>query len=534
MRPKCKFITRCLLLLALATLTACGGGDDGGGGTPPVASAGGPSAGGDGGGNADNPDDCGDGAPTESGPLMSAQQAYVKASNARALDGFGGALALSANGNLLVVGARGDWNGANGFAAIHGGAPSTGAAYVFTRSGTTWTQRAQLQPSNLNLGDGFGVAAAVSADGKTIAIGAYGDSGVASASGAVYVFVCSAGAWSQEAFLKASNAGGGDQFGAIVSLSADGDTLAVGAPGEDSPATGIGGDQAANNANNSGAVYVFTRSAAAWTQQAYVKASNTGAADAFGSAVRLSGDGDTLAVGAFNENSAATGINGDQADNSALDAGAVYVFARSGGTWSQQAYVKASNTDAEDNFGLHLALSGDGNTLAVGARGEASSFSGIGAIETDNSARFAGAVYVFIRSQASWAQQAYLKASNAQINDRFGRSVALSADGNVLFVGAVDEASTATGIDGNQASNSASLSGAAYEFVRSGASWAQVRYIKASNTATRDFFGWSIALSSDASTLAVGAPDEDSAATGIDGDQADNSAVSAGAVYVFR
>ena len=348
------------------------------------------------------------------------------------------------------------------------------------------------------------------------------------------MFVRNGVVWTQEAYLKASNAGAGDQFGTVVSLSADGDILAVGAPAEDSAATGIGGDQQGNAANNSGAVYVFTRSAGAWTQQAYVKASNTGAADAFGSAVRLSGDGDTLAVGAFNENSAATGINGDQADNSALDAGAVYVFARSGGAWSQQAYVKASNTDAEDNFGLHLALSGDGNTLAVGARGEASSFSGIGAIETDNSARFAGAVYVFTRSQASWAQQAYLKASNAQINDRFGRSVALSADGNVLFVGAVDEASAATGIDGNQASNSASLSGAAYEFVRSAGLWAQVRYIKASNTATRDFFGWSIALSSDASTLAVGAPDEDSAATGIGGDQTDDSAPSAGAVYVFQ
>ena len=531
MNPTCSFITRCLLLLALATLTACSGGDGGGGETPPLASGGGPSAGGDSGGGAGTPDDCGDGVPTESGPLISAQQAYVKASNARTLDGLGGALALSANGNVLVVGARGDWNGANGFAAIHGGAPSTGAAYVFTRSGTSWTQRAQLQASNLNLGDGFGVAAAVSADGKTIAIGAYGDSGVASASGAVYVFVCSAGAWSQEAFLKASNPGSGDQFGAIVSLSADGDTLAVGAPGEDSPATGIGGDQAANNASNSGAVYVFTRSAAAWTQQAYVKASNTEAGDAFGSAVRLSGDGDTLAVGAFNENSAATGVNGDQADNSMFDAGAVYVFARSGGAWSQQAYVKASNTDAEDNFGLHLAVSGDGNTLAVGARGEASGFS---AIETDNSAPFTGAVYVFTRSQASWAQQAYLKASNAQFGDRFGRSVALSADGNVLFVGAVDEASSATGVDGNQASNAASLSGAVYEFVRSSASWAQVRYIKASNTANRDFFGWSIAVSGDASTLAVGAPDEDSAATGIGGDQTDDSAPSAGAVYVFQ
>jgi hypothetical protein len=305
-------------------------------------------------------------------------------------------------------------------------------------------------------------------------------------------------------------------------LSADGSTLAISAPNEDGLAT------------NSGAVYVFTRSGATWAQQAYLKASNTGAGDFFGVAVRLSGDGSTLAVGAFREDSAATGVNGDQADNLAPDAGAVYVFTRSGASWSQQAYVKASNAEARDEFGLHLALSGDGNTLAVGARGEASASTGIGGIETDNSANESGAVYVFTRSGATWAQQAYVKASNTQNGDRFGRAVALNSDGNVLVVAAVDESSEATGIDGNQATNRASLSGAAYEFVRSGAAWTQVRYIKASNTGAADFFGWSVALSSDASTLAIGAPDEDSAATGVDGNQADESALSAGAVYVFR
>lgn len=511
-----KFITWTLRVVLLVALAACGGG---GGEAPGPLDGGGAAEGGVGSG-----DGCGDGVSTGTGPFFSEQQAYVKASNAQASEGFGGALALSANGNVLVVGARGDWDGSNGFAAIQDddSQTSTGAAYVFTRNGATWTQRAQIKPSNLNVGDGFGVAVAVSGDGNTIAIGAYGDSSVASANGAVYVFVCSAGAWSQQAYIKASNAGAGDQFGANVSLSADGNTLAVGAPNED------------NQAGNSGAVYVFTRNAAAWTQQAYLKASNAGAGDFFGAAVRLSGDGGTLAVGAFEEDSAATGVNGNQADNSAPRAGAVYVFTRSGAAWSQQAYVKASNTDADDNFGLHLALSGDGNTLAVGARGEASASTGIGGIETDNSAEFAGAAYVFTRSGTVWTQQAYVKASNAQRDDRFGRALALNADGNVLLVAAVDESGGATGIDGNQASNTASLSGAVYEFVRVGVLWTQVRYIKASNTGSRDFFGWTLALSNDASTLAVGAPDEDSAATGIDGNQADDSVVSAGAVYIFR
>ncbi len=135
-----------------------------------------------------------------------------------------------------------------------------------------------------------------------------------------------------------------DLFGSSVALSADGSTLAVGAPDEASAATGIGGNQADNSAPGAGAVYVFTRSGTAWSQQAYVKASNTDADDRFGDSVALSADGSTLAVGAVVEASAATGIGGNQADNSAQDAGAVYVFTRSGTTWSQQAYVKASNT----------------------------------------------------------------------------------------------------------------------------------------------------------------------------------------------
>src|SRR5581483_1146048 len=98
-----------------------------------------------------------------------------------------------------------------------------------------------------------------------------------------------------------------------------------------------------------GAVYVFTRSGGTWSQQAYLKASNTGVSDYFGYSVSLSGD--TLAVGAPGESSNATGVNGDQLNDSAENSGAVYVFTRSSGTWSQQAYLKASNTEAFDEFG---------------------------------------------------------------------------------------------------------------------------------------------------------------------------------------
>ena len=157
----------------------------------------------------------------------------------------------------------------------------------------------------------------------------------------------------QQAYIKASNTDANDNFGYSISLSADGNTLAVGARGEASNATGIDGDQTNDDADYSGAAYVFTRSAGSWEQQAYIKASNTGAGDWFGQTVSLSADGNTLAVGARGEASNATGINGDQTNDDADYSGAAYIFTRSAGSWEQQAYIKASNTDADDNFWYH-------------------------------------------------------------------------------------------------------------------------------------------------------------------------------------
>ena len=309
----------------------------------------------------------------------------------------------------------------------------------------------------------------------------------------------------------------------------------VGAPGEASAATGVNpaGGQPDNSASKAGAVYVFVRTGTTWTQQAYLKASNTGAGDGFGYSVALSGD--TLAVGAPGEASAATGVNpsGGQPDNSASKAGAVYVFARTGTTWTQQAYVKASNEGAGDGFGYSVTLSGD--TLAVSAPGEASSATGVNPVggQSDNSAINAGAVYVLVRTGATWTQQAYLKASNTETGDAFGYSVALSGD--TLAVGGPSEASSATGVDppDGQRDNNASMAGAVYVFVRTGTMWKQQAYLKASNARANSVFGSSVALSGD--TLAVGAPFESSGATGVNppGGQLDNSASRAGAVYVL-
>ena len=469
---------------------------------------------------------------------------YVKASNTDRNDRFGNSVALSGDGNTLAVGAWGEDSNVTGINRdqTDNSVSNAGAVYVFTRSGSNWSQQAYLKASNTEDGDSFGVSVALSSDGNTLAVGANreesnatgigGDQADNSAalSGAVYVFTRSGNNWSQQTYLKASNTDSSDFFGISVTLSSDGNTLAVGAWFEASNATNINGNQADNSASYAGAVYLFTRSGSNWSQQAYLKASNTDSGDRFGWSVALSGDGNTLAVGAWGEDSNATGIDGDQADNSASTAGAVYLFTRSGSNWSQQAYLKASNTDSGDQFGISVALSSDGNTLAVGAR-EDSNATGINGDQGDNSISNAGAVYVFIRSGSNWSQQAYLKASTTG-SDR-SWSVALSGDGNTLVVGAEFEGSNATGIDGDGTDNSTSIAGAVYRFTRSNANWSQQAYIKAPNTGNGDSFGWSVALSADGRTLAVGAYGEASNATGIGGDQADNSVGGSGAVYLY-
>ncbi len=403
-----------------------------------------------------------------------------------------------------------------------------------------------FKASNTQNGDAFGQTVALSADGSTLAVAARReDSGAlgiggnqadesAGASGAVYIFAVVGGVWSQQAYVKASNTGAGDEFGFSLALSADGNTLAVGALDEDSIATGIDGNQADNSVSSAGAVYVFTRTGSTWNQQAYVKASNTASGDSFGISVALSADGSTLAVGAIGEDSNATGIGGDQINNAAFAAGAVYVFARSGAAWTQQAYVKASNTGQLDNFGSALALAADGNTLAVSAPGESSDATGIDGNQASNLAFNSGAVYVFVRAGAAWTQQVYVKASNTDSGDFFGDSLALSADGNTLAVGTPLEDSDATGINGDGANDLANFSGAAYMFVRTGTAWSQQAYIKASNTEAFDLFGLAVALNADGNTLVVGAPAEDSNATGLNGDQTNNSGPTNGAAYVFK
>ena len=409
-------------------------------------------------------------------------------------------------------------------------------------------------------------------------------------------------------YFKAPVADAEDLFGLSVALSADGATLAVGAPLDDSSYTGTfapqhpdyqraldshgvvdGNARCSNNSCDSGAVTVYRRSDDGWEVEAFVKAPVADAFNDFGASVALSGDGGTLAVGAPDETSASTGTfipdDGPDSDyqralasNGPSQSGAVYVYRRSdAGRWAIEAFVKSPNAGFQDLFTsgqadgryLGLALSDDGDVMAVGAPQESGSSTGtfvhdesdsgyLDALD-DNGASRSGAAYVYRRSDAGrWAVEAFLKAPVAGRNDFFGTSVALSGDGATLAVGAIGEDSSHAGAfipedepdsDYQLAldSNDSSQNGAAYVYRRrlnedSVWVWDIEAFVKAPVADEGDNFGHALALSADGGTLAVGSFYDDSSHTGTfapgdAGYQAaldNNGTEDSGAVTVYR
>ncbi|MDF1839036.1 MAG: FG-GAP repeat protein, partial [Planctomycetota bacterium] len=456
-----------------------------------------------------------------------AQEAYLKASNTEGMDEFGTVVATS--GNRVVVGAPSEDGASSGVNGSQGnGLQNSGAVYIFEEVGGTWTQQAYLKASNPDASDGFGLAVGISGDRVVVGApnessgGLQSDNSQAGA-GAAYVFEFVGGAWIQVAYLKASNANATDLFGTSVGVS--GDWMVVGAPGESSSAVGVQGDQNNNNAAVSGAAYIFQRVGGVWTQSTYLKASNTGSLDRFGESVAVSGE--RVVVGAPSEDSSASGVNGNQSDNAAPAAGAAYVYERSSGLWFQASYLKSAAPDANDSFGVAVTISGE--LIAVGVTGEDGDDIGVDGDYLDNSASGRGAVYVFKRVNGQWAHDAYLKPSARFAIGGFGR--ALSISGSHLVVGTPGEDGGSMGLNGDQSDQSQWFAGAAYLFERSGGTWSQRAYLKASNVDSTDFFGISVAISEE--TMVIGAVGEASLATGVNGDQSDNSAFLAGAVYAF-
>lgn len=344
----------------------------------------------------------------------------------------------------------------------------------------------------------------------------------------------------EAAYGKANAPSEAAQLGSSMSL--DGKWLAVGAPGHSSDAVGINGDEGNLNRSLSGAVYIFERDDEGWKQQAFIKAANPDAEDLFGFAVALRGN--TLVVGAPEEDGDSPGVNGDDSSNEIATSGAVYVFERTGADWAQVAYLKAAEPTESASFGHSVALDrvalggaavpgGNGALwrLVVGAYHDRSSGVGFNPAEQDMAAPYSGAAYIFDNDGSGWMQTAHLKASNTDPGDAFGTSVAL-AD-NVVVVGAPEEQSAGQGSDADPADDSAMFSGAAYVFDYDvqNATWAQTAYLKADNSAADFRFG--TALSIDGQTIAVGSLTEPSARTGVNPEAGNTDAPEAGSVHIF-
>jgi len=369
------------------------------------------------------------------------QQAELMASDGAANDEFG--YSIAASGSTVVVGAPNHAVGSNVW---------QGAAYVFVRNGTTWTQQAELMASDGLQGDNFGLSVAIS--GNTIVVGAPSHGVTRFADGAAYVYMGSGGTWTEQAELN-----GAGYFG--VSLAISGSTVVVGAEG---------------------AAYVFAESGGTWSQQAELTASDGAAGDFFGSSVAV--DGSTVLVGALYHT---VGSNADQ--------GAAYVFAESGGTWSQQAQLTSPDGASVDYFGGSVAL--DGGTAVVGAFNHPFRHNIPGP----------GSAYVFVQNGTTWTQQAELSASHGAANDFFGYSV-MVMDGTVMVGGP------------NHAISSHGGQGAAYVYVGGSGTWSEQAELTASDGAAGDFFGF-VAISG--STVVVGA----------DCHPASPTACGPGAAYVF-
>lgn len=395
------------------------------------------------------------------------QQAYIKPLIAY-IDGYsnlayGSTLALSGDGKTLAVGTTMDSTQLTGIISANGDGSSSVAFKCLDFSSSSSTSSSSSSSSTSSSSVSSSSSSATSSTSSSTPGG--------TGSGAVYIYSLKETGWIEEAFVKASDAGESDYFGASITLSYDGNSLAVGAPSEDSK------DASANNDTtvidgitynlDNGGVYLFGREDSKWTQKSKIKPSNAQVNQAFGAAVALSADGKTLAVGTPGDKTKTGGINTDgsnydPADGSLHNSGAVYIFAKADTSWAQQAYIKAANAIPGSQFGSVVSLSGNGNTLAVGAWIDASQATGINGDQLDTGATNAGAAFIFTRTGTSWSQKSYVKAPNTNADDRFAHALELDELGESLLIGAHREASNAVGINGDRSNNSAQASGAAY------------------------------------------------------------------------
>ena len=300
------------------------------------------------------------------------QQAKIIPNDGAANDLFGYSVSLS--GDTVIVGSYfDDDNGTD-----------SGSAYIFTRTGGTWTQQAKITPNDGAAVDVFGVSVSVSGD--TVIVGAVFDDDNGTNSGSAYIFTRTGGTWTQQAKITPNDGAAVDVFG--VSVSVSGDTVVVGSYQDD------------DNGSASGSAYIFTRTGSTWTQQAKITPNDGATSDQFGRSVSVSGD--TVVVGS------------DEDDDNGVGSGSAYIFFRTGGTWTQQAKIIPNDGAASDNFGISVSVSGD--TVIVGSY-----------LDGDNGDN-SGSAYIFTRTGSTWSQQAKITPNDGAVSDQFGFSVSVSGD----------------------------------------------------------------------------------------------------------
>ncbi len=418
-----------------------------------------------------------------------AQQQKIVAADRQSGNQFGHAVSMS--GNYIAVGSHQDT-----YDAIGGGInePNSGSAYIFKQTAGVWTQQQKVVASDRRTGARFGYSVAV--DGDYLAVGAYterrdtGGGNDMSSVGAAYIFKQTAGVWAQQNKVVASDRAAYDRFGSAIGVG--GDYVIVGAPLENVA---------------TGSAYAFKQIAGVWTETQILLAqinlvAGRKAYDYFGHSVAMSGD--YAIVGAYQEDEDTTG------QNTLAEAGSVVIFKQTNGVWSEYQKLVSSDRASDDRFGYSVAI--DGDYAIIGATGEDEDTSGGSTFTT------AGAAYIFKHTAGVWIEQQKLVASDRQASDEFGASVAIS--GEYAIVGANREDHDLMG------TNTASDAGAAYIFKRTGTAWTQQHKIIAPDRTSNDQFGYAVALDGNYAVIGAYQHNYDTSGGGL----ADN----AGAVYVFQ
>ncbi|MBN1256230.1 MAG: cadherin domain-containing protein [Planctomycetes bacterium] len=351
---------------------------------------------------------------------LSALETRLTASDGEELDNFG--LSVSISGDYAVVGAQGDDD--NGSAS--------GSAYIFARSGSSWTEETKLTASDGAANDHFGCSTSIS-DDYVISGAHYGQN---PNPGSAYIFKRDGSSWTEQTKITASDGSVGDYFGESVSIS--GDYAVVGAPGD------------YDNGYFSGSAYVFNRAGISWTEQTKIIASDGDGHDSFGSSVSMSGD---YAV-----------IGSPYSDGNGIACGSAYVFVRTGTSWTEQTKIFAADGVRSEAFGCSVSISGD--------------YAVIGADRDGNNGYYSGAAYIFKRDGSSWTEQTKIIASDGELYDGFGHSVSISGDYAVIGTGLLQKDP-----------------GSAYVFKRNGTSWTEVKKLTAPDGEEVDCFGSSVSIS---------------------------------------